>query len=89
MATTIDMSAQLQEYIDIIAEDESKMKKLFNYVKRLATKREPEQPVISKEDVVESLREGLEDIELEKQGIRKFVTWEEFKDELQREGYYN
>ena len=89
MATTIDMSAQLQEYIDIIAEDENKMKKLLNYVKRLATKREPEQPVISKEDVVESLREGLEDIELEKQGIRKFVTWEEFKDELQREGYYN
>ena len=87
MATTIDMSAQLQEYIDIIAKDESKMKKLFNYVKRLATKHEPEQPVISKEDVVESIKDFAEEYKLYKKGKKKFMTWEEACDELHEEGY--
>ena len=87
MATTIDMSAQLQEYIDIIAKDESKMKKLFNYVKRLATKREPEQPVISKEDVVEGIKDFAEEYKLYKEGKKKFMTWEEACDELREEGY--
>ena len=81
------MSTQLQEYIDIIAKDESKMKKLFNYVKNLAMKRESEQPVISREDVVEGMKDFAQEYKLYKEGKKKFMTWEEACNELRQEGY--
>ena len=87
MATAIDINTQLQEYIDIIAEDENKMKKLFNYVKNLAMKRESEQPVISREDVVEGMKDFAQEYKLYREGKKKFMTWEEACNELRQEGY--
>ena len=87
MATAIDINTQLQEYIDIIAEDENKMKKLLNYVKNLAMKRESEQPVISREDVVEGMKDFAQEYKLYREGKKKFMTWEEACNELRQEGY--
>lgn len=89
MATTVDVGAELFREIGNLADDEGALRKMLKYAKKLVAKREAEPPVISKEEIISGLKGAMTQFELYKQGKAKFMSWEEFQDELRREGYYD
>lgn len=88
METTLDTSAELFRQIGYLADDENSLKKLLAYTKKLVTKKKEaeEEPVQTKEEI---FAEACRELKLHKEGKVELQTWEEFKKELQDEGYYN
>jgi len=48
-----------------------------------------EEPVQTKEEILADFAEACRELKLHKEGKVELQTWEEFKKELQDEGYYN
>ena len=84
---TMDISAELYSKIESLQDDENSMKKVLDYINKLLAKREVPKPVISKEQVKADLKGAMTQFALYKEGKAKFTSWEDFQDELQREGY--
>lgn len=63
--TTLELNAELFRQLSVIAEDESFMKKALKAIKRLAKQKKEqadETEYISKEEVLEGIRQGLMDV---------------------------
>lgn len=77
--------------IGYLADDENSLKKLLAYTKKLVTKKKEaeEEPVQTKEEILADFAEACRELKLHKEGKVELQTWEEFKKELQDEGYYN
>lgn len=87
---TLDTSAELFRQIGILADDDSSMKKLLTYAKKLVVKKAmttAEESVMTKEEILSDFAEACHELKLRKEGKKSFKTWEEFQHELQEEGY--
>lgn len=87
---TLDTSAELFRQIGILADDDSSMKKLLTYAKKLVVKKAmttAEESVMTKEEILSDFAEACHELKLHKEGKKSFKTWEEFQHELQEEGY--
>lgn len=63
--TTLELNAELFRQLSVIAEDESFMKKAVRAIRRLARQKEEqadEKEYISKEEVLDGIRQGLMDV---------------------------
>lgn len=91
METTLNTSAELFRQIGYLADDESSLKKLLAYTKKLVTKKKEaeEDPVQTKEEILADFAEACRELKLHREGKKELQTWDEFKKELQDEGYYN
>ena len=91
METTLNTSAELLRQIGYLADDENSLKKLLAYTKKLVTKkREAEEaPVQTKEEILADFAEACRELKLHREGKKELQTWDEFKKELQDEGYYD
>ena len=59
--TALELNAQIWRSIAEIADDESLMKQLAKYLKKLAAKKEKDETLVSKEDFMASLDRGEEE----------------------------
>lgn len=90
MDTTINTSAELFRQIGYIADDESSMKKLLSYVRKLVKKKKEESaPVMTREEILEDFKEALKELKASEEGCLELKTLEEFRHELREEGYYD
>ena len=48
-----------------------------------------EEPVQTKEEILADFAEACRELKLHREGKKELQTWDEFKKELQDEGYYN
>lgn len=89
METTAPLTsrAELLRQIDYISEDDALMGRLRRYVAKLAEKRAEQAAAQAR--LEESLRQALREVRLEREGKLKMQTWEEVKDELRAEGYFD
>lgn len=87
--TTLDLSTELYTKIEIMRDDESAMRKLLAYANELLSKRHSEESIISKQQAITDIKDGLTEFKSAQQGQSKLATWDEFKEELQRDGYYD
>ena len=93
---TLNLNAELFRELSYIADDESSMRKLLKYVKKLAAQQyktpAPASSIVAEEaesyrpktkaELMEDLNEVCEEIKLIRAGKLKGQTWEEFKHEL-------
>lgn len=87
--TTLDLSNELYTKIEIMRDDESAMRKLLAYANELLSKRHSEELIISKQQAITDIKDGLKEFKSAQRGQSKLATWDEFKEELQRDGYYD
>ena len=88
MGATVDIGAELFRQIGYLADDEPSLKKVLEFVQGLVRNRN-EQPVMTKEEIAADLKAALEEHKLNEEGKLDFISWEEFRNELQKEGYYH
>lgn len=93
---TLNLNAELFRELSYIADDESSMRELLKYVKKLAAQQyktpAPASSIVAedalsyrpktKAELMEDLNEVCEEIKLIRAGKLKGQTWEEFKHEL-------
>lgn len=91
--TTLNTGAELFRQIGYLADDENSLRKVLAYVRKLVAKREEaaegQQPVMTRHEVENDLKEALKELKEHKVGKQNFSTWEEFRHELQEEGYFD
>ena len=88
MATsTLTPSAELMRQIDYISEDETLRARLRRYVAKLAQQRT--EKTASQARLEESLKQALREVKMEGEGKLTMQSWEEFEEELKREGYFD
>lgn len=87
----MSLNAELYRQLGYVADDKSCMKKILDYVKGIVAKNEEEKAEAAREkaETIESLRRAFAELKAVEEGKVKCKTWEEFRDELQREGYYD
>lgn len=88
MEAAIDTGAELFRQIGYLADDEPSLKKVLEFVQGLVKKRD-EEIVMTKEEIVADLKAALEEHKLNEEGKLNFISWEEFRNELRKEGCYH
>lgn len=84
--TAFEINAEVYRNLSRLAGDENRMKKVLRYVISLAEKKEAEEaPVMSKEDIKESLAGSVAELRLANEGKIKLQSWEEALNELKNE----
>ena len=88
---TMNLNAELFRELSYIADNESSMKKLLAYVKKLVAKQGQSSVVceeavpyrrLTREEQIAEVNEMCEEIKLIRAGKLKGQTWEDFKHEL-------
>ena len=80
METTLNTSAELFRQIGYLADDESSLKKLLAYTKKL--KEAEEDPVQTKEEILADFAEACRELKLHREGKKRFKTLDEVLNEL-------
>ena len=81
--TALELNADIYRSLSNIADDESYLKKAASYLKRLSKKKdEEEEPVMTKEEIKQDLREALQELKLYREGKVQFKRWEDLYNEL-------
>ena len=88
MEAAIDTGAELFRQIGYLADDEPSLRKVLEFVQGLVKKRN-EELVMTKEEIVADLKAALEEHKLNEEGKLNFISWEEFRNELRKEGCYH
>ncbi len=84
--TAFEINAEVYRNLSRLAGDENRMKKVLRYVISLAEKKEAEEtPVMSKEDIKESLAGSVAELRLANEGKIKLQSWNEALNELKNE----
>lgn len=92
MSTTMNLNAELYRQLACVAGDESTMKKILKYVKALVAKSEEKKnsEEIAKANILNGLRESIIDLKDALDGKEdRFISEDDFENELRREGYYD
>lgn len=85
--TTMELNTELFRQLSLIADDQDSMRKVVNYLKRLTaakakTSMKEDTEYISKEEVIEGIRQGLLDMKEAQQTGKQQKTLQEYIDEL-------
>ncbi|WP_455624272.1 hypothetical protein [Parabacteroides sp.] len=91
MSRTVNVSAEVIRQLGYIADDDSSMEKVLDFIKKLVAKRGlpslEENPARTKEEILAGFDRSLKELRLNQEGKLDFQSWEDFRDELQEEGY--
>lgn len=82
MSKTISLQQSVMQDVVSLMNDNAAMKKLQTFLKELKKEKKKEVDTISKEEVLDDLREAFKEVKLAREGNVKLQTWEEFKHEL-------
>lgn len=82
MSKTISLQQSVMQDVVSLMNDNAAMKKLQTFLKELKKEKKKEADTISKEEVLDDLREAFKEVKLAREGNVKLQTWEEFKHEL-------
>ena len=85
--STLTPTAELMRQIDYISEDETLRTRLRRYVAKLAQQRT--EKTASQARLEENLKQALREVRMEGEGKLSMQSWEEFEEELKREGYFD
>jgi len=88
MDTIMNTNAELFKQLSYIADDEICMKKVVKYVKKLAVGKE-KLNAKDKDIALNDFKKSLEELKSYKEGKMKFISLEDFHEELRKEGYYD
>ncbi len=92
--STTSLNAELFRQLSYIADDEHCMKKVLNYIKKLASQKEKEEqtasdtlaedavPYRTKEELKEGFKQACQEAKSYKEGKLQLKTWEEVYHEL-------
>lgn len=88
----MDTSAQLFRQIGILADDESSLKKILKYVNDIILSKRKILPCEgieedSKVKILNDIHMAMEEAQQYNRGEISLPTWDEFKEELDKEGY--
>lgn len=82
--TTAQMNAEALRLMDIIAEDESDMKRVIKYLRSLVSKKQDE-TLMTKEDFLARVDRGIQEVREGK--VTRMLPGETMDDLLRRKGY--
>lgn len=82
--TTAQMNAEALRLMDIIAEDESDMKRVIKYLRSLVSKKQDE-TLMTKEDFLARVDHGIQEVREGK--VTRMLPGETMDDLLRRKGY--
>ncbi len=95
MNSTMNLNAELYRELSYLADDESSMKKLLKYARKLVAQRHAEEEMpnavsedaeeyrtLTKAEVMENIRQAFEDAKLIRKGEMKGIPAEELLNEL-------
>ena len=82
MDKTLSLQQSVMQDVVSLMGDNVAMRKLQAFLKTLKKERAEELDTISKEEVMDDLREAFKELKMVKEGKLKLKTWEEFKHEL-------
>ncbi len=85
--TTMELNAELLRNLSYIADDEKSMKKVVKYIKKLISKKAEEDASQSKAEILADFDQTCKDMKLYKEGKLKLQSWEDFRNEMRKEGY--
>lgn len=90
--STTSLNAELFRQLSYIADDENCMKKVLNYIKKLANQKEKETttdtvaeeevPYRTKEELIAGFNQACHEAKLYKEGKLQLKNWEEVYNEL-------
>lgn len=91
MSNTVSLEQSVIKEVAALFGDKDALRQVLSFAKKLkkeqktkAAVQTEEEAGISKEEILDDLREGLREVELARQGKITLQTWEEFKHELHR-----
>lgn len=85
--TSMELNAELFRNLSYIADDEDSMKKVVKYIKKLVSKKEEKEDCMTKEEILAEFDTACKNLKLYKEGKLELQSWEDFRDEMRREGY--
>jgi len=90
--STVNLNAELYRQLGYVADDKASMKNILDYVKGVVAKRNKEkaEEERAKKRILDDFSESLRDLKDALDGKEdRFTSWEDFKHELQAEGYFD
>ena len=88
----MDTSAQLFRQIGILADDESSLKKILKYVNDIILSKRRNIPYSNQDEdskgkILNDIQMAMEEAQMYKKGEIQLSSWDDFKEELDKEGY--
>jgi hypothetical protein len=83
--TTMELKTELSRQLSLMGDDENLLQRVLKYVKRINThkgKAAEEEEYISKEELLDGIRKGLQEMQEARRTGKKLMTAEELLNEL-------